>query len=327
MKHRRDITFDETQFVFTVPVPSKEMVDHESDQCDRMEADKTVGARPEETQPEGARPKVVKPVGAREAAPPEAPTKVVERTQRHCPTIKGWGIDEVYLSEMNFVHSAFSAEVVPEPITMKEALSSPESERWREAAQAEFDSLKEHDTWHLCELPPGRKLIGSKWVFKVKYGVSGKIDRFKCRVVAQGFSQIPGSDYNETFAPVARFGMIRTLLAIGVQRGMNIQQMDVTTAFLNGTLEEDLFMAQLSGFEEKGREALVCKLKKSLYGLKQSPRCWYKELSTHLESTGFKQSRVDPCVFTSGQVVTLRLSVCMLMTLSFWLILCRRCWM
>ena len=178
VKHRRDVTFDETRFVFTVPVPSKETVDHVSNQYDRMEADQTVGARPEEPMPEGARPKTVNPVGVREAAPPEAPTKVVERAQRHCPKIKRWGIDEVYLSEMNFVHSAFSAEVVPEPITMIEALSSPESERWREATQAEFDSLKEHDTWDLCELPPGRKLIGSKWVFKVKYGESGKIDRF-----------------------------------------------------------------------------------------------------------------------------------------------------
>ena len=99
-----------------------------------------------------------------------------------------------------------------------------------------------------------QELIGSKWVFIVKYGESGKIDRFKCRVVAQGISQIPGTDYNETFAPVARFGTIRTLLAIGVQCGMNIQQMDVITAFLNGNLKEDLFMAQPSGFEEKGRE-------------------------------------------------------------------------
>ena len=106
----------------------------------------------------------------------------------------------MYLSEMNFVHSAFSAEVVPEPTTMREALSLPESERWREAAQAKFDSLRDHDTWHQCELPPGRKLIGSKWVFKVKYGESGKTDRFRCRVRAQGFSQIPGTDYIETFA-------------------------------------------------------------------------------------------------------------------------------
>ena len=145
-------------------------------------------------------------------------------------------------------------------------------------------------------MPPGKKLIGSKWVFNVKYGESGKIDRFKCRVVAQGFSQISGTDYSETFAPVAHFGTIRTLLAIGVQRGMNIQQMEVTTAFLNGNLKEDLFMAQPSGLSRKEARPL-CRLKKSLYGRKQSPRYWYEELSKHLVSTGFKQSRVDTCVF------------------------------
>ena len=150
VKHRRDVSFDETRFAFMVPAPSEETVDHVSDQCNRQEAIKPVGVRPEVIQPVGARPEAVIPVGAQPAAPPEAPTKVVERPQHHCPSIKRWGIDEVYLSEMNFLLSAFSAEVVPEPTTMKEALSSPESERWREAAQAEFDSLKEHDTWDLC---------------------------------------------------------------------------------------------------------------------------------------------------------------------------------
>ena len=125
-----------------------------SDQCDRPEAKKPVGGRPEEIQPVGARPAAMRPVGARPAAPLEAPTKVVEQPQRHCQTIKRWEIDELYLSELNFVHSAFSAEVVPEATSMKEALSSPERERWREAAQAEFDSLKDHNMWDLCVLPP-----------------------------------------------------------------------------------------------------------------------------------------------------------------------------
>ena len=129
----------------------------------------------------------------------------------------------------------------------------------------------------------------------------------------QGFSQIPGTDYNETFAPVARFGTIRTLLAIGVQRGMSIKQMEGTTAFLNRILKEEIFMAQPPGFEENGRETVVCKLQKSLYGLKQSPRCWYEELSKHLVGTGFKQSRADPCVFISGQTGTSRSSVSMSM--------------
>ena len=139
--------------------------------------------------------------------------------------------------------------------------------------------------------------MGSKWVFKIKYKEDGSVERYKCRLVAQGFTQAPGIDYSETFAPVARFGTIRTLLAIGVQPEMSIQQMDVTTAFLNGTLKEDIYMAQPVGFEEPGREHSVCHLKKSLYGLKQSPRRWHEELSTHLVTAGFKQCRADPCVF------------------------------
>ena len=149
-----------------------------------------------------------------------------------------------------------------------------------------YDSLQEHETWTLGDLPPNRKPVGSKWVFKVKYDERGEVNRYKARLVAQGFSHTLGVDFNETFAPVARFGTIRSPLA-----------MDVTTAFLNGNLKEDIYMRQPEGFEEPGHEDQVCHLHKSLYGLKQSPRCWYEQLSTQLEGTGFKQSKADPCLF------------------------------
>ena len=169
---------------------------------------------------------------------------------------------------------------------MKEAMDSDKAEQWKEAAHAEYDSLQEYETWTLCDLPPNRKPVGSKWVFKVK-----------ARLVDQGFSQTPGGDFNETFGPVVRFGTIRSLLAMGVKRNMSIHQMDVTTAFLNGNLKEDIYLRQPEGFEEPGREDQVCHLHKSLYGLKQSPCCWYEQLSTQLECTGFKQSKADPCLF------------------------------
>ena len=107
-------------------------------------------------------------------------------------------------------------------------------------------------------MPVGKKVIGSKWVLKVKYQENGDVDRYKCRLVAQGFTQAPGIDYDETFAPVARFGTIRTLLAIGAKRGMRIEQMDVTTAFLNGVLKENLYMAQPEEFVGPGTEHKVC---------------------------------------------------------------------
>ena len=133
----------------------------------------------------------------------------------------------------------------------------------------------------------------------MKLDENGEAARCKCRLVAQGYTQAQGIDYHETFAPVARFGSIRTLLATAAQRGMHVHQMDVHTAFLNGKHEEDIYMymCQPEGFVVEGKEELVCHLHRSLYGLKQSPRCPNKELSCHLFDSGFQQSITDQCVF------------------------------
>ena len=154
--------------------------------------------------------------------------------------------------------------------------------------------------WELVEPPPGRNIVGSKWVFRVKYKSDGTIERFKARLVAKGYSQIPGLDYDETFSPVVRFPSIRALLAYAVENNMLVHQMDVVTAFLNGNLDEDIYMSQPDGYVRPGEEHLVCKLKKSLYGLKQSSRCWNRALSDYLESLGFAQSSADPCVYVKS---------------------------
>ena len=165
------------------------------------------------------------------------------------------------------------------------------------AADAEYKSLMENKTWELVKLPEGRRAIGCKWVFRVKYDSNGQVERFKGRLVAQGYSQKYGIDYDNTFSPVARFSSIRTLLAFAVEMGMQIHQMDVVTAFLNGDLKEEIYMQQPSGYIQPDKNGLVCKLKKSLYGLKQSPRCWNEKLCEHLKSLGFKESVADPCIF------------------------------
>ncbi len=194
-----------------------------------------------------------------------------------------------------------ASEDVVEPTTVREALSGPNAEQWREAMQHEIDSLQEHDVLELTELPKGRKAVGCKWVFKIKRNADGSVERYKARLVAQGFSQRYGVDYDETFSPVVRFESIRTVVALAVQRGLKLHQMDVISAFLNGELEDEVYMKQPEGFAVKGKERLVCKLNKSLYGLKQSSRCWNSMLDEHLKSIGFTQTVSDPCIYVKEE--------------------------
>ena len=137
--------------------------------------------------------------------------------------------------------------------------------------------------------------------YKRKFGSNGEVERYKARHAAKGFTQKPGIDYDETFSQVVRYSSIRTLLAFAVQNGMIIHQMDVVTAFLNGTLNEEIYMEQPPGYVKDGEKWLVCKLRKSLYGLKQSSRCWNTVLREHMESTKFKQCTADPCVFVRSE--------------------------
>ena len=162
--------------------------------------------------------------------------------------------------------------------------------------KTEMTSLKETMFGRVVELPDGRKSVRSKWVYKAKIGEDGTVERYKARLVAQGYTQKYGDNYDETFCPVARQESLRVLLALSVQYGLRLYQVDVVTAFLNGNLEEEVYMAQPEGFVSAGQEHLVCKLKKSIYSLKQSPRCWNAALDSYLKQIGFTQSNGDPCI-------------------------------
>ena len=196
-----------------------------------------------------------------------------------------------------------SVDVEIDPKTYKQAMKSPNSQQWEKAMQDELSSLNKHNTWDLVDLPVGKNLIGCKWVFKTKRNASGFIDRFKARLVAQGYSQEYGIDYDEVFAPVARYDSIRSVLAIGTQENFEIHQMDVKSAFLNGELEEELYMKQPEGFINKEHSEKVCRLKRSLYGLKQSARCWNLVIDSFLKSMNYKQNVADPCVYYKHEVV------------------------
>ncbi|CAL2253197.1 unnamed protein product [Prunus armeniaca] len=184
-----------------------------------------------------------------------------------------------------------------EPQTYKEAMASPEAPLWKEAVNSEVESIMQNHTWELVDLPPGNKPIGYKWIFKRKLKADGTIDKYKARLVAKGYRQKEGLDYFDTYSPVSRITSIRMLIAIAAIHNMDIHQMDVKTAFLNGELDEEIYMEQPEGFVVKGQETKVCKLVKSLYGLKQAPKQWHEKFDHTMMSHGFKINECDKCVY------------------------------
>ncbi|XP_062544965.1 uncharacterized protein LOC134211764 isoform X1 [Armigeres subalbatus] len=161
----------------------------------------------------------------------------------------------------------------------------------------EYEALIANDTWTLTELPPGRKPIKCKWVYKTKYDANGNVDRHKARLVVKGFSQRKGVDYDETYSPMVRHSSLRYLFALSAKHGFYIDQMDATTAFLQGELTEEIYMEQPSCFERSTKRNLVCRLNKALYGLKQSSRVWNAKLNAALQSFGLIRSKYDSCLY------------------------------
>ncbi|KAE8228096.1 hypothetical protein CF326_g6985 [Tilletia indica] len=201
-----------------------------------------------------------------------------------------------------FAAQAFEASVrssadgvLIEPKTLAEAKKRDDWSKWEEGMNAEIESLKSMHTWDLVDLPPGRKAIGCRWTYKLKLDADGNAARWKSRLVAQGFSQRAGVDYGETFAPVARLTTVRVLIALAIRHGLTMWSMDVVTAYLNGSVTEDIYMIQPPHYEDGTKR--VCKLKRSLYGLKQSGREWFSVVASWLKSQSFKALKSEPCVF------------------------------
>jgi transposase InsO family protein len=188
-------------------------------------------------------------------------------------------------------------ESVSDPNTYQQAMSRPDWQLWFKAMTEELESTAAANTWTLVRLPDGRLAIGCKWVYKIKRKADGSVDRYKARLVAKGYSQKEGVDYTETFAPVARMSSLRTLLAVVAAEDLELHQMDVKTAFLNGDLTEDIYMQQPPGFAAAGQEDLVCKLNRSLYGLKQAGRSWYKKIDSALVGLDFFAFPADNCIY------------------------------
>lgn len=185
-------------------------------------------------------------------------------------------------------------QILPEPKTYTEAQRHHE---WRKAMSTEYDALLRNQTWKLVPKPSNVNIIGSKWVYKVKLRSDGTLERYKARLVAQGYAQKPGLDYDETYSPVVKPTTIRTVLSLAVSRQWPVHQLDVKNAFLHGVLKENVYMKQPRGFIHPAFPEYVCQLQKALYGLKQAPRAWFERFTNFLKMIGFKGSRADSSMF------------------------------
>ena len=187
------------------------------------------------------------------------------------------------------------------PMNYKDAVSTHDSEAWKDAMNEEIQALKSNDTYELIYLPDGRSTVGSKWVYSVKLGPNDE-EKYKARLVAKGYSQVEGIDYQETFSPTAKITSVRMLLQLAVQNGYIVNQMDVKAAYLNADIDTEIFLDQPEGYAEYDEEGnkLVWKLKKSLYGLKQSGRNWNNLFHSLLIAEHFKKSISDPCVYNKN---------------------------
>lgn len=193
--------------------------------------------------------------------------------------------------------NAISFPIVPfEPKTYKQATSCPESDKWTLAMQKELQTIEENRTWTLVDLPHGKNAVGCKWVYKIKQNVD-EDSKYRARLVAQGFTQKFGVDYDEVFAPVTRSTTFRTLLAISSLRKYHVRQYDVKSAFLNGTLNEEIYMKPPPGVQNEDKDK-VLRLHKSLYGLKQAARVWNQTLHKAMTNEGFTQSKFDECLYS-----------------------------
>lgn len=192
-----------------------------------------------------------------------------------------------------------------EPRTVKEALSSEDKELWQKAMKDEIDSFILHGAWELTEKPVDKNVVKNKWIFTLKRDSDGNITRYKARLVAKGFTQRYGEDFHETFSPVVRHSSIRLLLSMAVNMNLKIDHLDVQTAFLNGDLQEEIFMQQPEGFICPGNENKVYRLRKAVYGLKQASRSWYQKVKDVLLTLGYRQCKQEDCIFTkrSGESI------------------------
>lgn len=244
--------------------------------------------------------------------PPPPPPPPLRRSTRQRFGPEHWKVTRVYFNNQAVAHpiqAVCSLDLLPTahqaflgkidaqwiPQSYEEAKRSNE---WLGAVDNEVGAMERNHTWDEADLPLGKKAVSSRWLFTIKYLSNGDVERYKARLVARGFTQTYGDDYTETFAPVAKLHTVRVVLSLATNLDWELWQMDVKNAFLQGELEEEVYMTPPPGLEDSIAPGKVLRLRKAIYGLKQSPRAWYHKLSCTLEAKGFKRSEADHTLFT-----------------------------
>ena len=206
------------------------------------------------------------------------------------------------------MHENIAKAEVLKPTSLTEAKHRPDWLQWEQGIREELATLEKAGTWELVDPPTGANIVGSKWVFHAKKDAAGNVVRHKARLIAQGFSQVPGVDYFDTYTPVTKLASIRTVLALAARLDLELHQIDIKGAYLNGELndEETIYMRQPPGYANPALPHHVCRLRKTLYRLKQSGRRWYQKLVKILvKNLGFKLCEVDQAVFIKWSEKTL----------------------
>ncbi|GKV36358.1 hypothetical protein SLEP1_g44499 [Rubroshorea leprosula] len=276
---RRDVVFDENSAWEWNEGKIQHLSYEESESSEPQAEETEVGQQ--------SSPTLSSPTRSPQSAPTPQPRRMFTRSMSGAILRKEKPWEQVYDLDTY-------ALLVAEPTCYDEAYGKQE---WENSMKEEIDSIEKNNTWELVDKPEGKTPIGVKWVYRVKYKADGSVQKYKARLVAKGYVQKHGIDFLETFSPVARFETVRLVIALAAQMKWKIFQFDVKSAFLNGWLEEDVYVEQPEGFIVQGKEGKVYKFKKALYGLKQAPRAWYGRLDSYLHDNDFHRNENEPTLY------------------------------
>lgn len=249
-----------------------------------------------------ARP-TIRPTAPVQPAPKQGPS-LVKRAEsfasRLTPILSGWGLAKDREKRTNIrppAKNLMASSCINEPTCYSDALGSEDADMWSAAIKEELEAHNANKTWSIVEKKGSEKEISGRWVFKLKLYADGSIERYKARLVARGYTQKQGVDFHEVFSPVVRMDSVRLLFSIAAQFNLKFKQFDIATAFLHGEVSEELYLKPPEGLDVP--DGYTCKLNKSLYGLRQAPRCWNEKFAGMLKSFNMKSTHSDPCVYVA----------------------------